>query len=523
MKSVALFLLVLLLCLSAVACSFIEDGPCITFAESGILTLRQSTKEAGSLTLPAPAGMHAAFCVGWQATTENGTVFLPIGATYQYKAEEDLTFAPVYLHLTTRTDAAVDTDTTSLVFTTSFHQTEWESLQALDSTAACGTLILPVADIAVLDGVLTHDALAANEKTAADVAAAFESEAHTFSGALALTEVQHLTTKYTAVGYAKITYSDGTTRYAYAAYENDRAPNASLLSFTPMQSTLSLITDTNFMLDPETGAIHVITSIPADKWQALFPQILTLDRGTLFATAEELEQTDGILTHAALIAAGCTPTDIPAQDWCRQEEGKLYFKGILNNIKPYARLQKHSAVGYLKITYPDQSYIYVYAMHEGERPLLSVQQMADNAKNDLSDTQTDTHPYAAGDRFSPYTANEQACLNDLATVPLLLLFDSGTPSKKKLPDEYKAYFSEYTVQFKNSAWNDETDEIWKAIADIEYWGGAALVITLNDGTPITEELLGTITLQNGSITARVTEYICHNGKLILPHSNFITP
>lgn len=523
MKRSILLLLMLLLCVGAVGCALTDNGPYLTFSENGVPTLRQSTKETGSVTLPAPAGMHTAFCIGWQTTTENGAIFLPVGATYQYEAEESLTFAPVYLHFTTKTEATVNVNAAGLIFTTSFQQGEWRALQALDSTAAFGTLILPVADVAVLDGVLTHDALAENEKTATDATAVFDESTDTFSGTLSSIEAQHLTTKYTAVGYAKITYTDGITRYAYANYENGQAPTAALLSFTPMQSTLSLVTDTNFVLNPETGDIHVMTSIAADKWQALLPQIITLDRGTLFATAEDLKKTDGVLTHAALLAAGCTPTDVPAQDWCQQGGGRLYFKGILNNIKSHNRLQKQTAVGYLKITYPDGSYDYIYATHEGERPLISVYQLALHAKNDLSDTQTDTHPHAAGNQFSPYTADQQASLNDLATVPLLLLYDKNVPGKKKLSPEYLTLFNEHTVEFNNAKWNAETEQIWQALADIDYWGGAALVVALNDGTPLTEELLGTITLQNGSITAQVTKYICHNGKLILPHSNFITP
>ncbi|MBQ2758003.1 MAG: hypothetical protein IJF31_05895 [Clostridia bacterium] len=523
MKRIALLLLLLLLCIGAAACAQTDDGPHLTFAENGVPTLRQSTKEAGSVTLPAPAGTHAAFCVGWQAATENGTVFLPVGATYAYNAGEDLTFAPVYFHLTTQTSAKVDPETTGIVFTTSFQKAEWLALQELDSTVTCGTLIFPSADTADLNGTLTHDALAANGKAATDVAAVFDSQGTAFSGALSSIETQNLTTKYTAIGYTKITYTDGTARYQYASYQKDLAPNASLLSFAPMQSTLSLFTNTDFVLNPQTGHIHVITSIAADKWQALSPQIVTLSRGTLFATAADMEKTNGVLTHAALLEAGCTPTDVVAQGWCLEVADKLYFEGVLTHIEPHDRLQKLTAVGYLKITYPDGSYDYIYATHTNNPPLLSLYELALAAKNDLSDTQTDTHPYAAGDKFSPYTADEQERIGELAKVPLLLLYDKNTPGKKKLAPAYQAWFSEHTVEFNNNKWNDETEEIWQALSDIDYWGGAALVITLNDGTPITEELLGAITLQNGSITAKVTKYICHNGKLILPHSNFITP
>ena len=518
MKRIALLLLLLLLCTLAVACGT-DNGPYITFAENGVLSARQSTKEAGTLRVPSPAGMHAAYCVGWQATVGDTTVFLPVGATYAFEAETRVHFSPVYLHLTTKTEATVDVATMGLSFTTELGDTEWQAVKKLDPNAACGTLILPTADANTLESALTHDALESNQKIAVDKAATAIS--NTFNGTIENIAFADIFTKYTAVGYAKITYTNGDTRYFYASFEAEKAPNASLIHLASVQSTLSLITSAKPSIDPLTGNVRFISSLDAEKWRAYPLELITLTCGTLFASAEALQEANGTLTHAALQAAGYTPREAIAHSWYAEEEGKLYFEGVLTDIEDHDRLQKLHAIGFVKITYKNGETDYVYADYSDTYTPFSVMDLVTIAKNDLSDTENDAYPYAAGDKFSPYTAEEQLALEELSKISLLLLYTKKSPSKKALSTKHLTYFNEYNVEFIENAWSAEIDEIWKALGNILYADGAALVITLKDGTPLTEDMIGTLTLQNGSITATVTNYICHNGKLIIPHSNVI--
>lgn len=518
MKRITLFLLLLFLVLT-VSCTKI-DNPHITFAENGVLAARQSTEQAGEITVPTPAGMHAPYCVGWAATVNGATVFLPVGATYAYEAQTNVTFSPVYLHLTTKTEATVDVAATSLRFTTTFAQNEWQTLSTLAKAVSCGTLVLPAADAALLSTAPTHAALTAAEKSAADLAAdVINTDDGYFSATLQNIATSDLFTKYTALGYAEITYTNGDTRYLYASYENAQAPSASLILSAPPKSTLALITAPP-VLQPMTGAMQFMTSLDAAMWEACTSDLITLTCGTLFATGDDLAKTNGVLTHAALLAAGCTPVEALSYQWQSEQDGKLFFEGVLSGLASVSTLLPHTAIGFVKITYPDNSYDYIYAAYEGTHTALSLRDLAVAAQNDLYDEQTDTHPHAAGDKFSPYTAEEQEAIRHLTKISLTFIYDKNAPAKKQIAPEYLTYFNVYTVEFADAKWSDATQEIWDALGDIHLWGGAALVITM-DGTPITEEIIGTLTLQNGSITAAITKYECHNGKLILPYSNYI--
>ena len=377
------FLILLTLCLILlIACGGNEDKTYITFGEAGVLSAQVETTEAGSIRVPSPAGTSADSCVGWQAKTEDGTVFLQIGATYTYEAGENKSFAPVYLNLKTE-DATLVLDGTNagISFTTKVKKTEWEKFNTFVADATCGTLIF---------------------------------------------------------------------------------------------------------------------------------------------TASDIIATGGTLTHAALEKAGKTPLDIPAVDLLTNSAENC-FTGTLTDISELFGSRSYTAVGYVKITYTDGSVAYVYATAKGYSPSLIL--LARAALLDFSDTQGGVYQYPAGDKFSPYTVEQQAKLAELSKFSVLLAIDATVKGNRRLHDDsdvnlYAArmiYFADDSNASGKFEYTEEAQAIYCALRNNKYAGGGALIIAAKDGTDLSAENMGKISIIAGANVVEVTTYIFYDGSLVIPY------
>ncbi|MBQ9801750.1 MAG: hypothetical protein IJW51_01595 [Clostridia bacterium] len=517
----ALTALCLLLLLS---CTGHKNENYITFEENGVLTARVAADEGGSLVVPAPAGTKAASCIGWQAKNASGTVFLPVGATYSYQAGEALVFTPLYLTFTTHEEVTLTEveNESGMQFTTSIAASEWTALFGAATALTRGTLILPVADLATLEGGLTHASLADENKQAIDIVTRswlLESDTTlVFSATVKNSLLTDLTQKYTAVGYVKISYTNGTEAYVYAGYQANKAPAASPLSFTKLN--LVTATEATLNLSSTSPGLAFITTVQKSDW-APISGARNVSCGTLIATAADLAEIGGTLTHAALRNAGKTPIDIPSHTWYAESETAYRFCATLVDIPTSSYLTAYTAIGYIKISHPDNTETYIYAHYgDGGAPNATLIVLANEAKNDLSDTQTSAYPYAVGEKFSPYTDAERNLISSFSSFTVILQYDKTVEGKKKLDQTHYGILNEHIVKFRDDEWNDEVGAIWNALGDIHYWGGCALVVGTESGLPLTADMIKAIKYYNGSIEVLVTTYIFHDGKIIFPHSNF---
>ena len=384
------FLILLILCLAVlIACGDNEDKTYITFGEAGVLSAQVETTEAGSIRVPSPAGTSADSCVGWQAKTEDGTVFLQIGATYTYEAGENKSFAPVYLNLKTE-DATLVLDGTNagISFTTKVKKAEWGNLNTFVTDTACGTLIFTASDIA---------------------------------------------------------------------------------------------------------------------------------------------STGGTLTHAALEKAGKTPLEIPAADTLANVGEDVFFVGDFLASTELSASKDYTAVGYVKITYTDGSVAYVYATAKGYSPSLIL--LARAALLDFSDTQGGVYQYPTGDKFSPYTSEQQAKLEELSMFSVLLVLDESVKGNKRLHDDSDAnLYESRLIRFgsDSDAGNDEGNSaearaIYRALGKTIYTGGGALIVSAKDGTHLSDANIASILIDYGTNMGEIETYIFYNGSLVIPYKIYTDP
>lgn len=231
MKRALLIVLALCLTLGAVACG----GPdtVITFTVNGETMMTVSTERGGLLQLSAPSSVRATECVGWRAQKNGATIFLPVGATYQYEQGETTVFEPVFLaaKLHSEMGMAYAPEAHGITMKAELNVAEWKALQGLSSTATYGVLASLKGQLSLTGGVLTHAALAAQSLTGKELTAPFvegENGMGEFSVLLSDIPAENYWQQYTAVGYANIAYTDGTTAYYYFAYGENGAPAASI-------------------------------------------------------------------------------------------------------------------------------------------------------------------------------------------------------------------------------------------------------------------------------------------------------
>lgn len=539
---IALFILCLLLLISCTG----EKDSTVSFGEAGIFAAQADTTEAGSVRVPSPAGTKAALCVGWQAQSENGTtIFLPVGATYHYEAGENRNFTPVYFRFTTQSNAtALLTDAENgICFNTTVSKADWNALASVAPHIARGTLVLPTTQAKTVSR-LTHEAIApfGEDLQVADIpsdAWSTESDsAFTFSAPFvilrandAISDYSALIANYTAVGYVKISYTDGSEAYVYASYEKDTSPNVSLFSFpNAVRKFFDLSTNTNGILDlnAKNGALEFATTIPKDHWNRLVSANVTVTRGTLIYPTKGLAEIGGALTHAALAAAQKTGTDIPSTTWLGGSDANtLTFSATLTNIEAYQRATTYTAVGYVKITHADGSEVYVYAAFEnGIAPQISVRALSAMALQDVSATESDYYKYSVAGGFSPYSDTEREKLTAWSKLPVMLISDSAVRGNRRLDENYFALYNERFIiddEDKYPEFAAEWSVIYHLLGDTIYNDGGALIITAVDGEPLTAENVDSIKLDLGTRVIDVTTYLFLDGALVIPYKVYSRP
>lgn len=231
MKRALLIVLTLCLTFGAVACG----GPdaAITLTVNGEIMMTVNTDEAGSLQLSAPNSVRATECVGWRAQKNGATIFLPVGATYQYEQGETTVFEPVFLaaKLYSEMGMSYAPEAHGITMKAELNVAEWEALQALSPTATYGILTALKGQLSLTGGVLTHAALAEQSLTGKELTAPFvknDNGTGTLEVLLSDIPAENYWQQYTAVGYAKIAYTDGTSAYYYFSYGEGGAPAASI-------------------------------------------------------------------------------------------------------------------------------------------------------------------------------------------------------------------------------------------------------------------------------------------------------
>ncbi len=183
----------------------------------------------GEPVLTAPSGERGEYCIGFAAEQDGEVVFLPLGATY----DESLSFTPVYLEMTTAAgELRLSEVGNGMRFVTTVNRADFAALWALDENVSWGTLIVPQSHVGSMGGKITHAALDAAGLKRLDVASVGlygESEEGVFfAGSVVQMLTANYTLKYTAIGYMKVNYSDGTSAYIYATPEGGKQVSRSV-------------------------------------------------------------------------------------------------------------------------------------------------------------------------------------------------------------------------------------------------------------------------------------------------------
>ncbi len=234
-----LLLIILTICmLASVGCRGKKQPTSITFSENGVLTSEVATANAGgTVVLPQPAGTHAEFCIGWTATADGNTIFLPVGASFAYEKGTAIHFYPVYLHLKALPTAELDLTVTGggIRYTSAINAGEWTRLTSIGANPKAGTLIVPRSTCDALSS-LTHAALEGLQDTlpSYDCPAEMTADVTTFVGLLQNISADNRLTPYVGIGYVQFSYSDGSTAYIYAKAEGEAMPSASFLGLVKM-------------------------------------------------------------------------------------------------------------------------------------------------------------------------------------------------------------------------------------------------------------------------------------------------
>jgi hypothetical protein len=222
----------------------------IVFKAGDVAVSTVSTTAAGVLQVPEHTPEDGSVLCGWTAEIGGERVFLPVGGTYNYEQDAFVVFKPVTLQMTTSATATVRfaEDGAGLRFSTEVEAVGWQALLDLGVEVTRGTLIVPYTYVTDMGGVLTHKSLADAEKQYLDVVTdGWFNEGdvpHVFTGAVSGIRFKNYTRNYSAVGYLKITYTNGETAYVYAKSQNTKH-----LSVSPWQMAYAMLSDTKEAAD----------------------------------------------------------------------------------------------------------------------------------------------------------------------------------------------------------------------------------------------------------------------------------
>lgn len=268
------FLLPLFLALVMLLLSFpvVADGVDTATFKVGSTTVASTEIVDGSVQLPPVPAIATGF-VGWTATVNGNTVFLPAGARCT-GLSGDVTFEAVTVSFVTDEGGTVrlKDDDVALRFTSTMSRADYENLVRLTgdrAKVAFGTYIVPATYVAEAGQTFTLEALRTLGYTQyIDVPATnfYRTTATTCTVAGSVGQILpgNYTMVYTGVGYLKVTYDDGSVGTVYAEYNynknscsitrtvlsayNDRDPSYDNLIIESTGSTHSPYTDLQLQL-----------------------------------------------------------------------------------------------------------------------------------------------------------------------------------------------------------------------------------------------------------------------------------
>lgn len=222
------FLLAIVCLLSAVPV-MAEQAPTVQFTYSyggQTIPCGEKTAEGGQVTMPDAPEVLTGF-VGWYAEIDGEAHLLPARGVCT-AITGDTVFTAITVDFVTDKGASVrlrDGDV-ALRFTSSLSIASYDALTAIvgKQSVSFGTYIVP---LSYVKKEFTLQALAAGGYTQyLDVpAGAFyaANDTHlTVAGSVGHILYDHYTLKYTAIGYMKVKYTDGTEGTVYAAYDRNK-------------------------------------------------------------------------------------------------------------------------------------------------------------------------------------------------------------------------------------------------------------------------------------------------------------
>ena len=181
------------------------------------------TATAGTAYAPAVPASSKGFA--WIGTLNGESKLLFEGDVLELSAGDVGEFRPALLNMTTEpyAELRLNQGSTGMRYRTHVSLEDYESLTELGVTISFGTLIVPRNYVKNIGGTLTHAALDAGNKKRVDVAYdiangwyAETDETGTFVGSVDKMKLNNYGLYYTARGYAKLTFENGSEKYVYA-------------------------------------------------------------------------------------------------------------------------------------------------------------------------------------------------------------------------------------------------------------------------------------------------------------------
>lgn len=208
-------------------------GSSVSFLSNNVNYAFVATDKDVSTSLPSAPISERDGLLGWAGVLNGQKTAFYDGQTVEFKAGDIGYFEPVSVNMTQVAAPGVrfDEGSTGLRFLTSVSLNDYATASELVSGTGVkvtfGTLIVPQQYVIEMGGVLTHESLAAADMLHLDIPCNVSGGSDWYkrddanglgyiAGSIASIKLKNYAKAFTAAGYAKITYPDGTVAYSYA-------------------------------------------------------------------------------------------------------------------------------------------------------------------------------------------------------------------------------------------------------------------------------------------------------------------
>ena len=197
----------------------------------------------------------------------------------------------------------------------------------------------------------------------------------------------------------------------------------------------------------EKKGLRFLTEINKADLQAL-QAYTTLAYGTLIAPLSYVQAAGGVLTPAALAAAGKTKyLEAKADTFLAETDTVYVLSGSVVSLLAKNYKQSYCGAGYLQISYTNGQTAYVAATPSAA---VTPYDTALSAHGDRTETADATHIHQIGDRYSPYTAEELRYFSNILSGCVdLSYWMSSKPITLEPADAYHQL--PYTATFDNES------------------------------------------------------------------------